>query len=454
MKNKKTNRFKKTILVSALLLELGICTTQAATINVDGTTCTLADAITSANGDVVTGGCDAGVGDDVLELTVNGTFTLTDALPDITTGIVINGNESSISRDAGAATDFRIFRVDTGSLELNNSTISGGIAPGGGNFGGGIRVYDGTLNINDSTISGNTGGAVVFTRATSSSIINSVIDGNDGIVANFYGGGVSIAASQVFISNSTISNNTTQSNFAGGGGVYVTNYGGNSGVLIEKTTISGNSSTLRGGGISHLQYGNTTTLIIENSTLSGNTSDAEGGGLSIDATVTGTLTNLTVTGNSAGTTGGGVDISGSTTSLVQSLVSGNTATGVGPEINLTGGTLNVNDTNLFGFNSMSGLVGVVAGAGDIVPSVPLAEILNTTLALNGGVTTTHALVDGSPAIDALVATTAADCATPEDQIGTPRGNDGDDDAAGGCDIGALEHIFVVPSDIIFKNGFE
>ncbi|MEZ4561033.1 MAG: hypothetical protein R2851_29580, partial [Caldilineaceae bacterium] len=39
-------------------------TAYAATISVDGTTCTLADAITAANSDTATGGCVAGSGAD------------------------------------------------------------------------------------------------------------------------------------------------------------------------------------------------------------------------------------------------------------------------------------------------------------------------------------------------------------------------------------------------------
>jgi len=445
------HKFQKSLLLSALLLEFGLSSTQAATINVDGTICNLADAITSANTDAVVGGCTSGTGDDVLELTTNGTFTLSAELPEITANLTINGNGSTISRDSGAATDFRILRAYTTSLTLNDSTISGGSLAS--NYGAGVQVFNGRLTINNSTISGNTGGAVSFYNSSSSSITNSVIDNNDGVVAQYYGGGVNITGSQVVISNSTISNNTTQSTDAGGGGVYISNYGGSSFVLIENTTIANNSSTLRGGGISHLQFGssNTTNLIIKNTTITGNSSNANGGGISIDDTVTGTFTNLTVTGNTAGTTGGGLEMSAGAVSLGHSLLSGNTSTGAGPEANVSGGTLTIDNTNIFGFNSLSGVIGATPGASDIIPTVALAALLNTSLADNGGTTMTHGLPMGSPAIDAISATSAADCLNPEDQIATTRGNDGDNNGTGGCDVGALEHIFV---DLIFKNGFE
>ena len=47
----------------------------AATINVDGVTCTLADAITAANTDAATGGCTAGSGADIIDLQTNVTLT-------------------------------------------------------------------------------------------------------------------------------------------------------------------------------------------------------------------------------------------------------------------------------------------------------------------------------------------------------------------------------------------
>ena len=43
----------------------------------------------------------------------------------------------------------------------------------------------------------------------------------------------------------------------------------------------------------------------------------------------------------------------------------------------------------------------VSGVTDIVPAVPLIGILDPALADNGGLTKTHTLVTGSPAIDAV-----------------------------------------------------
>ncbi len=417
---KKLSHLNKTALVSALMLATGA---QTATINVDGTTCSLADAITSANTDTATGGCSAGSGADILDLPVDGTFNLAGGTPDVTSEVTVNGNGTTI--DGGAVT--RMFTVQAGgNLTINDSIVTNGVSTTPDrNFGGGVRSYDGILNINNSTFSNHLGGAVLFTRSTGS-ISNSVIDGNDsfGAAAVYYGAGVSIANSDVTIENSTISNNNTYSGTAGGGGIYITNYGG-SNVSITNSTISGNTSVNPGGGVGHLAYGaGGTTLTMSNVTLVNNTSTGSGGGFSNDiASVT----------------------------IAQSIVSGNTGTG-GNEINSTGGSVYVDDYNLFGLNSTSGVVGVTVGSSDLVPvEATLAEIIDVALADNGGPTPTHALPVGSPAIDAVFAVPAASCASLTDQTGKARPIDGDADGLAVCDIGAFEN----PNpDIIFENGFE
>ena len=67
----------------ALLLALGHDPGLAATINVDGTTCTIVDAITAANTNAATGGCSAGSGTgsgaDTISLISGSTHTLTAA---------------------------------------------------------------------------------------------------------------------------------------------------------------------------------------------------------------------------------------------------------------------------------------------------------------------------------------------------------------------------------------
>ena len=199
--------------------------------------------------------------------------------------------------------------------------------------------------------------------------------------------------------------------------------------------MSGNSARDSAGGI-----GSIGNLTLTNSTVSGNSAGGRGGGLDIGGTLT--LTNSTVSGNSATGAGGGVsNRSSSSLTLVQTVVSGNTASAQGPEVyNYPGGayaagTVIADNLNLFGHDGLAGIVGFVQGPNDNVPSGPLAATLNPTLGDNGGLTRTHALVAGSPAVDGVP---AASCATTIDQRGIARPQDGDGNTVADCDIGAFE----------------
>jgi hypothetical protein len=119
------------------------------------------------------------------------------------------------------------------------------------------------------------------------------------------------------------------------------------------------------------------------------------------------------------------------------LVTGNRAP-TAPEIGTNGAdnaVVQANAFNLFGFNGDSGVSGLTPGPTDLVPSMPLTAILDPVLADHGGPTLTHALIPGSPAIDAIPSGTHG-CGTTNygDQRGTARPQP----AGGPCDIGAYE----------------
>lgn len=113
---------------------------------VEGTTCTLVDAITAANNDAPTGGCTAGSGADTILLgvpadgptgsssfflsTVNNNTYGPTGLPVITSEITIGSliGRSTIARDFNpGAPEFRILAVgDTGNLTLQSTNVQGG----------------------------------------------------------------------------------------------------------------------------------------------------------------------------------------------------------------------------------------------------------------------------------------------------------------------------------------
>ena len=138
-----------------------------------------------------------------------------------------------------------------------------------------------------------------------------------------------------------------------------------------------------------------------------------------------------------------------TLTLNNSLIAGNQAA-VAPEIANTS-VVTANNFNLFGTNGNAGVTGFTPGPTDIVPSVSLAQIL-APLSNNGGPTQTHALVAGSPAIDAGNPSGCQDSAgmlLPTDQRGFLRPADGNNDGTSGCDIGAYEASAVIGKNTTF-----
>jgi len=425
-------RLWRVLLAAFLLLLLAASATQAANIIVDaGGTCTLADAITAANTDTATGGCAAGSGDDTITLQTD--VTLSAALPTITSTVIIKGGYHFISgnNDANVGTVLRV--TNSGNLTLNQVIVTRGYNSTTG-CGGGIYNNGGTLTLSRSAVSRNS----VFSSSSSSR-----------------GGGICSYSGTITLTDSTVSGNSVDSSsfsynsYSEGGGIYS---GGT--ITLTNSTVSGNSvdssssytSSSRGGGI--CSYSGTVTLT--NSTVSGNsatsyyskTSYSEGGGiLSYNGTIR--LTSSTVSRNSAASFysyfssdggGGGIRNHADGIILRSSIISGNTASS-GNEIM---GAVTAACYNLFGHDgesSSQAFSGFTPGSSDVTATsdgtkpTALAAILSP-LANNGGPTQTHALPEGSPAID-LDTTCSAGLTT--DQRGYIR------PVGAGCDAGSFEY---------------
>jgi len=203
----------------------------------------------------------------------------------------------------------------------------------------------------------------------------------------------------VTISDLTIRNG--QGNF--GGGILNSNGGT---LTVTNSTVSGNMAPF-GGGI----Y-NSGTMNIVNSTVSGNMGSSEGAGVYNAGTLT--ITNSTFSGNATRGSGGGC-INGSMLLIINSTLSGNSAVDAGGGVfNL--GTLHIGNSvlkrgdsganiNVSGGGTVTSLgynvssddgSGFLTGPGDQINTDPLLGPLQD----NGGPTFTHALLPGSPAIDA------------------------------------------------------
>ena len=303
-------------------------------------------------------------------------------------------------------------------LTITNSTISGNTAAG---CCGGI-ANAGTLTLTDSTVSGNiagaNGGGIASTREatiTNCDINNNTASTGGGIsgggtmtltnttisdtTVSENGGGITNGSGLLVITNSTISNNIagTGGNFRAGAGIY--NGFGSGEVRLTNTTISGNEilNFNFGGGIS--SYGKLT------------------------------FTNSTITDNTANV-GAGLDVKGGTVDLKNTIIAGNTNTSSASNYECYPSLSTA--LNSLGHNLDRDGSCIIDGInGDITVSDPGLD----SLADNGGPTQTHALLAGSPAIDAG----SSDCPPPAtDQRGVSRPQDGDGDGNSICDIGAFE----------------
>lgn len=301
---------------------------------------------------------------------------------------------------ANASGSSSAFNNDESNTTFNNCTVSHNTGDG---FGG-ILTTGGSLTLNHCTVSHNTGR-------------------NGGGILTFPIPGFS--ASQITINSCTISDNTATN--GNGGGIY--NDSGS--VAINDSTISNNSASQAGGGI----Y-NKSAMTLSNCTVSNNTASGQGGGLYNGANANLIVTNSTITGNRCGLNaanlGGGISMNG-TESLNNSIIAGNfLGSGAFPD-DLVGTADNASH-NLIGDAGTSG--GIQNGTNGNIVGVNVNAVLNTTLADNGGPTKTHALICGSPAIDAGDNALAAGLAA--DQRGLSRIYNGNGDATATIDIGAFE----------------
>jgi CSLREA domain-containing protein len=170
----------------------------------------------------------------------------------------------------------------------------------------------------------------------------------------------------------------------------------------------------------------------------------DGGGIRNNGALT--LTNVTVSGNRASASGGGIYNNGSLT-LNNSTIANNTAADGGGIVNNGAGLVQFQNTIIAanGPNDCSGWLSsqghnlVQNASGCSISGDPTGNIIGQVALLgplqnNGGKTETHALLWGSPAIDAG----NNDTCEATDQRSEIRPLDGDDDRQAVCDIGAFE----------------
>jgi CSLREA domain-containing protein len=334
---------------------------------------------------------------------------------------------------------------------------------------------NGTLNIfaalspvttvsgnNQSRIFTNNTGAVtiiVGLRLTGGNGVSTVQSGRGGAVYNNGG-------------NLTLSAMIIEGNAAANGGGF-NNAGTGSVMTVAGSVIANNTATGAGGA---MQNFSTSTLNLINTTVSGNTCSSTltgGGGIQANGTLT--MSNVTFSGNTAnGGDGGAIYYNGSGLAMNNVTVAGNTATGGGSGgFHKSTSTLNANVRNsIFAFNTGGAspdATGAISSQGNniirtvgtstgwVASDLQNVDPLLSPLGYYGSgapYLMTHALLNGSPAIDAgnncvtnLTCTAAnSPVALNTDERGAAR--------AGNVDIGAYEvnnaYVAVLPNAFLYQ----
>ncbi|HEX8911060.1 MAG TPA: Calx-beta domain-containing protein, partial [Humisphaera sp.] len=294
----------------------------------------------------------------------------------------------------------------TAPLTLRRVGVTGNVATGGTagelDGGGGVFVVGGAggFRVEDSTVAGNENrggtrsGGGIYTEMPLT-LLRSVVTGN---TASLTGGGVQTRAATTIVA-CTISGNTATR----GAGIDATGPT----LRVDRTTVSGNTGTSSDSGAAGMVLFLVSDAVVTNSTFSGNRSvggGSAGGAIALGA-ATLTMRNVTVTGNSAGLGGGiGLINSGVASSLrlANSIVAGNTATSTADGAAATADlqfAVTSSGGNVIGVADLPGGAGLVASDLRGTAASPLDAQL-APLANNGGPTMTHALLAGSPAINA------------------------------------------------------
>jgi CSLREA domain-containing protein len=283
------------------------------------------------------------------------------------------GAQTTIVDGNGAVTNSRVLHILAGTTV----TITGVTVTGGNELG---DMYP------------NAGGGIFIDDATQFNLLDSVIIGNR---TEYWSGGLDIEGPSL-IQNVTVANNVAGE--AAGGAEVETE-----GVTFTNVTFSGNTANEHGGAVALHDPG----TIFNNVTMIGNRADADGTG--------------------TGDTGGGLYADDSAT-IRNSIIAGNTVGGAGTDPDCTdNGPITSQGYNLVQVPGTCPFTAVGDLSG-VAPNVaPLAD--------NGGPVPTHALLPGSPAINAgnpaAPGSGGAACAA-VDARGLPRSD---------CDIGAYELVF-------------
>jgi hypothetical protein len=386
---KRTTTFAIVLLLYAVALAADAATITVTNTNDSGPG-SLRQALTDANdGDTIQ-----------FDPALNGqTITLTSGELVVADSITISGPGPgllAVSRDSQSS-NFRILHIQPNhTVAISGLTISNGSLINVS--GAGIINDQSTVTITNCVISGNTtdcppstaaGGGGIYNSGVLS-LINSTVTGNSTTGYFSYGGGGILNNGSLTINQCSIRNNWGDGY---GGGIA----GSAGSAVIQNSTINGNQifglvhSDGDGAGLAtcdpYISVCSGQGFIIQNSTISGNTALGGGsfGGHGGAIYGGGTITNCTISGNTANHQPGGI-YAITPVELTHTILNSNqNIVNVGTTITSHGYNISSDDGG-----------GFLTGPGDQINTDPILGALQN----NGGPTETHALLPGSPAIDA------------------------------------------------------
>ncbi len=403
--------------------------------------CSLREAIRAANLDQPVDGCAAGADFDNIHIPA-GTYHLTLAGPDeddavsgdldVRSPLALIGAGAGVTVIDATGLGDRVLHVKPSGVDLNveirGLTLRGGSASSGSGGGGlfiegssGPPLANPTTLVEDCVIEWNTatgaGGGVALDHPTggTTTLSRDVIRSN----LAFGAGGLDANGAGVNVVDSTVEDNQSiGSGLLSAGGI-----ADRKRLTLRGSSITANVASDGPGGIG----ASNDVLSIGNSTVSGNTTNGSGGGIAVGDAAAGAVADVlfsTVVGNQAAR-GGGIDVGSATApgdaTLSANIVASNTAA-IDPDAH---GSLTSHGDNVIGIGGASGAF----IASDLVGSYgsPIDPKL-APLAANDGLTLTHALLAGSPALD------HASCiGVIRDQRKATR------PYGSGCDAGAFEY---------------
>jgi CSLREA domain-containing protein len=360
--------------------------------------CSLREAITAANDSadesVIT-----------FAQSANGVIDLTGTLPDFTSNIDLQGsgiNLTAVRRNTGG--NYRIFAISSGTTSsISGLTIVNGNING---VGGGVLNDHGTLTLSRCSLIGNisdNGGGAIFNNGSvgqpaTTTVIECIFTDNS---ASFNGGAIYNDAfngrANLIVRGCTFKNNITGGN---GGAIYSTGAGGTATTQIENSTFD-TSGANNGGAFFNEGSGGLATATVQSCTFNNNNANFGGSAIWSSGPAASTVT----IGNNifrVGTAGITLADSGNGCLVSQGFNIASDGANDDPQTP-------ANETYL-------------TGPGDRINTDPLLGPLQD----NGGPTQTHALLQGSPAINAGNSSLATD----QRGVARPQGS--------ADDIGAFE----------------